>query len=331
MDNPRIVLHIGANKTGTSSIQKMLHDSRDALLAKGWTYTDHFQLHMAHHKLAYSILGNPLWGLKYDWQAELRTVMADPDMRFIFSSELFFRVVSPAKTAQFFPPSETQIILYIRDPLSYMMSWYAQAVQGTNTTCSFSDYLHRFSQPLIEYLRGWEAVYGADNVSVRLFERDQLLGRDSRIDFMQFIDGVEPSDMTLDTGDSNLSISGNLLFFKRMLNNFMTLEDSNEVPITDEFGAYAALKDSFHGKFHATHDDIEIVRHLFDPDLRIFAERGMPFKPMPREVVGHPCPNFDTLDEDFAFIMDIARQTGKEFLRFTDRMPNLRGAVQEAE
>ncbi len=55
--------------------------------------------------------------------------MADPQMRFIFSSELFFRIVSPAATAQFFPPDQTQIILYIRDPLSYMMSWYAQAIR----------------------------------------------------------------------------------------------------------------------------------------------------------------------------------------------------------
>ncbi len=329
MDDPRIVLHIGANKTGTSSIQAMLHGNRDVLLAKGWTYTDHFELHKAHHKLAYSIQGNPTWGLEHDWQSELRDIMADPQMRFIFSSELFFRIVSPATTAQFFPPDQTQIVLYVRDPLSYMMSWYQQAIQGHNWTCSFSDYLYRFSQPLIGFLRGWEEVYGKDNVSVRLFERDQLIGRDSRVDFMQFIDGVEATDMTLETSDSNLSISGNLMFFKRVLNNFMTLEESNQPPITDEFGAYATVKESFNGKFHASRSDVAIVRNLFDPDMLAFAERGMPFKPLPREVAGHPSPNFDTLDEDFALIMDIARQTGKEFLRYTERMPNLRGSLQE--
>lgn len=329
MEHPRIVLHIGANKTGTSSIQKMLYQSREALLARGWTYTDHFELNMAHHKLAYSILGNPVWGLKHDWQSEFRDVMADPQMRFIFSSELFFRVISPARTAEFFPPEETRIVLYIRDPLSYMMSWYAQAVQGTNTTCAFSDYLYRFSQPLIGFLRGWEDVYGKENVSVRLFERDRLTGRDSRVDFLQFIDGVDLADMTLDAGDSNLSISGNLLFFKRVLNNFMTLVESNLPPITDEFGAYAALKDSFHGKFHASRDDVEIVRHLFDADISAFAARGMPFQPLPREVSGHPCPDFETLEEDFEFIMDIARQTGKEFLKYTERMPILRGTLSE--
>lgn len=322
MPDPRIVLHIGANKTGTSSIQKMLFQNREALQAKGWNYTDQFTLHMAHHKLAYSIHGNPLWGLKHDWKSELARLMQDPAERFIFSSELFFRVLDPANVAQYFPPDQTRIVLYVREPLSYMMSWYQQAIQGTNATCTFSDYLFRFSEPQTGFLAKWAKVYGGENVSVRVFDRDQLLGRDSRKDFLQFIDGVEESDITFDADDANLSISGNLLFFKRVLNNFMTLEESNEPPITDEFGAYAALQDSFHGKFAVPEPDVDIARAIFTPDIDAFAEAGVHFREMPTEVAGHLCPNFDTLDKDFATIMDIARMTQKEFLRYTERMPD---------
>lgn len=318
-ESPRFVLHIGANKTGTSSIQKMLCENRATLRGAGWDYPDFHVLHMAHHRLAYSISGHADRGLAPGWEEEFRDLVRATDRRYIFSSELFFRTVDPRAAARYFPPDETRIVLYLRDHLGYMMSWYAQAVQERNLTASFSDFVQIFSQPFMHFLSGWERTYGRDRTVIRLFVRKELVGEDTRIDFLQTLDGVDASRITLAPEDSNLSISGNLLFFKKLLNNYMTFEESFAYPIADEFGAFAAVAESFNGKFHASADEVSMVRRVFAADIANLAERGLRFAPMPDEVRGNRCPNFETLRDDFSLIKRIATQTDKAFLRYAER------------
>lgn len=315
----RIVLHIGSNKTGTSSIQRMLLENRDVLQKSGWDYPDFHLLHMAHHPLAYSIAGHDHRGLAPGWDTALRTVMERSEHRLIFSSELFFRTVDPGAVARYFPPKDTLVVLYLREYLAYMMSWYAQAIQERNLTTSFAEYLQLFSQSFSSYLAGWENVYGTENVVVRVFDRKALQGQDSRVDFVQFLDGVDVSQLNLTTDESNPSISGNLMFFKKILNNYMTLEESLTPPITDEIGAFAAVQDSFCGKFYVSAADADLARRLFAPDIDALAARGLSFPDMPREVNGHAYPGFDTLKADFGLIKDIAVKTDKVFLKYTER------------
>lgn len=322
---PRFVLHIGANKTGTSTIQKMLFQNRPVLQQAGWDYPAFHLLNMAHHKLASSIGGPGTFddhgvdGIDGNWREALVRATADKDMRFVFSSEIFFRTISPERTAQFFPPEDTLVVLYIRDHLGYMMSWYAQAVQERNLIASFDDYVRIFSTPQSSFLQRWENVYGRGSVVVRPYVRDSLLGKDSRIDFLQFLDGVDPAKFHLDVQDSNLSISGNLLFFKRILNNYMRPKESVAVQTVDEIGAFAEVKDSFRGKFWVPPTDVMTVKHVFKEDIEWLAARGLKFSPMPEEVPGHPCPNYDTLKEDIRLIKQIAIETNKGFLQYAAR------------
>ncbi|MEX0311047.1 MAG: hypothetical protein AB3N17_12485 [Tateyamaria sp.] len=315
----RLVLHIGLNKTGTSSIQRMLLENRGVLRQSGWDYPNFHLLHMAHHPLAYSIAGHAQRGLGAGWKNRLNTLMETSEYKLIFSSELFLRTVDPEAVAEYFPPEDTLVVLYLREHLAYMMSWYAQAIQERNLTASFGDYLHLFSQSFSSYVERWENVYGADNMVTRVFDRNALVGRDSRIDFMQFIDGVDVGRLKLPVDDSNLSISGNLMFFKKILNNYMTQEEAMTHPITDEIGAFASVQDTFRGKFQVSRAEAALARKLFGPDLEAMAARGVHFPDMPREVAGHPYPAFDTLQSDFKLIKDIAVRTEKVFLKYAIR------------
>ncbi|MGR3375000.1 MAG: hypothetical protein ACU0D1_19550 [Pseudooceanicola nanhaiensis] len=315
----RFVLHIGANKTGTSSIQRMLFENRAALEEAGWCYPDFELMHMAHHRLAYSIAEDPYFSLGEGWKARFRQAVADRDRRYVISSELFFRVVPPLRVARFFPPEETQVVLYLRDHLSYMMSWYAQAVQERNLTASFSDYVQIFQQPFSGFLHRWENAYGAENIRIRPFLRDQLVGQDSRRDFLEVLDGVDPDHLALGASDSNLTISGNLLFFKKILNNYMTFEEATSPPITDEIGAFAEVAEGFRGRFRAGREETAMVKRVFGGDIRKLAEKGVVFPPMPEEVAGNPVPNLDTLKDDIRLIKRIATETDKVFLRYAAR------------
>lgn len=320
----KFVLHIGANKTGTSSIQNMLARNPEGLAAAGWTYPDFHLLHQAHHKLAYSISGRLGLGIGGDWQAAFAALTADKDQRFIFSSELFFRTVPPARVAQLFPPEQTHVILYLRDHLSYMASWYAQAIQERNLIAGFAEYVQAFPQPLSGYLKAWEDVYGAERITLRNFQRRALFMQDSRLDFIRCLDAVEQdghigNTLTLPDEISNLSISGNLLFFKRILNNYMSLKEASAAPIPDEFGAFAAVKDSFQGKFKIPASDVKLVQKIFADDITALERRGLSLGPVPEEVDGHSVPDYADLHDDVRLIKRIALETNKHFMKYADR------------
>jgi hypothetical protein len=186
---PRFLLHIGANKTGTSSIQRMLATNAPALACAGWVYP-HFHLsHCAHHPLAYALAGHPTRGVPDGWRTAFAQATADPGMAYVISSELFVRNVPPEAAATLFPPDQTRIVLYLREHLSYLASWYAQAVQERNLTASFDDYIRLFPQPFEGFLKRWEAVYGAAAITLRPFRRDAFPGGDIRQDMLAQMGG----------------------------------------------------------------------------------------------------------------------------------------------
>ena len=315
---PRFLLHIGANKTGTSSIQRMLVDNPRALARAGWVYPDFHLSHCAHHRLAYALAGHPTRGLAPGWRGAFAKATADPAQRYVISSELFFRNVPPEAAATLFPPEQTRIVLYLREHLSYLASWYAQAVQERNLTASFDDYIRLFPQPFDTFLRRWEAVYGREAITLRPFRRDAFPQGDIRADVLaqMGVDGVR-----MPAADSNLTISGNLLFFKRLLNHVMSYDEAHSFPIPDEFGAYAELKESFRGRFATGPETSRLVTRIFDRDRAALAARGLDLGPVPERVAGRPCPDPETLQDDVALIARVARETGKAFLPYAQRLP----------
>lgn len=316
---PRFLLHIGANKTGTSSIQRMLVENSTALARAGWVYPEFHLQHCAHHPLAYALAGHPTRGLARGWRGAFSQATADPAKRYVISSELFFRNVPPQAAATLFPPEQTRIVLYLREHLSYLASWYAQAVQERNLTASFDDYIRLFPQPFEAFLKRWEAVYGAEAITLRPFRRDAFAGGDIRHDFLHQMGGI--NNIRMPAADSNLTISGNLLFFKRLLNHVMSYDEAHAYPIPDEFGAYAELTETFRGRFETGPDTAALVAHLFGPDRAALKARGLDLGPVPDRVTGQPCPNLDTLQDEITLIAQVARETDKAFLPYARRLP----------
>ena len=315
----RFLLHIGANKTGTSSIQRMLVENTDALARAGWVYPDFHLQHCAHHALAYALAGHPTRGLATGWRGAFQQAIADPSQRVVISSELFFRNVPPQATAQLFPPGQTRIVLYLREHLGYLASWYAQAVQERNLTASFDDYIRLFPQAFETFLKRWEAVYGREAITLRPFRRDAFPGGDIRADFLAQMGGVD--GIRMPAADSNLTISGNLLFFKRLLNHVMSYDEAHATPIPDEFGAYAELRETFRGRFETGPDTAALVAQTFARDRAALEARNLDLGPVPERVSGQPCPNYDTLQTEITLIAQVAEETGKAFLPYARRLP----------
>lgn len=321
----KFLLHVGLNKTGTSSLQTMLAANRSVLENSGWVYPDFECTYHAHHKLAYALSPQKNLGLKGNWEERLAKLTADDSKRYLFSSELFFRVADPEVVARHFPPDQTRIVVYLRNHLGYMASWYAQAVQSTNITTQFVDYARLHSRPMSYFLSVWDRVYGPDRVTVRVFDRNRLMGGDVRHDFVSLVDGIDPDSIAYPSEENNASISGNLLFFKRLLNNYMTGAEAEAIPLPDEFGAFAATRESFRGRFQISSGEARDVNRLFRKDRTVLAVRGIDLGPETEAVKGHSVPNLDTLDDDVRLIKEIAERTNKKFLVYARRWQDWNG------
>lgn len=222
----RYVLHIGTNKTGTSTLQAYLGTQRDQLLEQGIWYPRIGNFEFAHHDLAEAIkLGGDFARFNVNLDL-LTTAVPDGVHTVLISSENFHTVKDVSAVAALFPPDQTQVVLYLREHISYLSSWYQQDVQAARAriTCTFFEYAQLRGYPFMDLVARWQAVYGK-NLHVGAYDRASLTGGDIVEDFFSVTFKSKPP-FSRKFEDKNPSISGNLLFTKLVLNHLLTLEES---------------------------------------------------------------------------------------------------------
>jgi len=193
-------LHIGSGKTGTSSIQGQLFRNRSNLLKEKVFYPNNAANHIffathfredpttiAFHRKE----GRSTRAQIEDWTRE-QMEMLEADLAAFEGDTLIF-------SSEYFPPTsaegcqkmaaylaefceETKVVCYVRHPLKHAVSAAQQAVKmGFKTLEEAQRDTHFFSPKKI--LPKFAAAFGADNIIVRPFEREQLKGSDSLVDF----------------------------------------------------------------------------------------------------------------------------------------------------
>jgi hypothetical protein len=234
---PKTYLHIGRQKTGTSAIQEFLAANLEQLLSEGF----HFPLNgrprsgvPAHHLLAqYMNLrsrgqdGKISRNLALAFDAFRHELSSNDTLTAIVSSEAL-QGANPKVVAEFFQPGETRIVVYIREQVDYLLSSYSQAIHAKGFRISLPDFAQQFF--LIDYegfLNAWSQVFGQEQLCVRIYDREQLRDQDIVSDFMGVLGfpGLDEFNRTPAGVDVNPSIGGELLEFKRLLNNLDFEED----------------------------------------------------------------------------------------------------------
>jgi hypothetical protein len=203
----RLVLHIGTEKTGTSTIQRFLHSNRDRLLADGWTYPrslgepDQRQLaalcnddafvdaFLRRRGLADSRLRSKARRTWSDAFAKELAGATTPNM-VISSEHLSSRLFTPTemeRVRQFLAPhfDRIDIVVLLRDPLDAALSLVSTQVQTGYTRGSlppppttWGEGNDRSWISVCDHrqtLQRWEAAFPG-SLTVRLFERDGLTG-----------------------------------------------------------------------------------------------------------------------------------------------------------
>jgi hypothetical protein len=309
----RYVLHIGTNKTGTSTLQAYLGTLREELLQRGIWYPRIGNFEYAHHDLAEAIkLGGEFARFNIDPKSIAGEAVPSGVHTVIISSENFHTVRDISAVAALFPPDRTQVVLYLREHISYLSSWYQQDVQAARAliTCSFFEYAQLRGYPFMDLVERWQAVYG-ENLHVGAYDRNKLSGGDIVEDFFSVAFKSGPP-IARRFEDKNPSISGNLLFTKLVLNHLLTVEES--LRIVEELSALATLDKRFTGKISITERDAKRLAHRFGDDRKQLREKfGIGFKPPREGVQANPVPDFDTLHHDIGLLLQTAKDRSFAF------------------
>ena len=308
----RYVLHIGTNKTGTSTLQDYLGTQRPEFQSLGIWYPTIGSFPYAHHDLAYAIKKNDFdaYGISRDVISEESAPPGTTTT--LISSEAFHTIRDVESVAALFPPDRTTVVLYLREHLSYLASWYREAAQARDITCSFFDFAQIFGYSMSEMADRWGAVYGK-NLHVRPYERDKLVNRDIVSDFFATAFNMAPP-IIRDFQDRNPSISGNLLFLKLVLNHLLTPADNKA--IVHELSTLATLEPRFGGKMFVSEQDARRVTHRHAQDRKDLKQRHrIVFTPVREGIAGNRSPEMATLRDDISLMLEISRARSFNFER----------------
>lgn len=246
-----ILLHIGRQKSGTTTLQQALAASRGYLAAHDILYPGAGGNQIAHHRIArfFRAVRKGEAGDAEQYSADLRRLTSEiaeaRERRVLVSSE-GLQNTDPGDVALVFPPERTRIIVYLREQLDFAVSAYCQAIQAQARTDNLRRFVRRTRGDYGAFLERWADAFGRDRLIVRVYDRASLRDGDIVADFFHEVLDLAPPDRPATSG--NPSIGGLLLALKHLINATLdpaVAEDSRTYRL---FSALAASDPAYRRK-----------------------------------------------------------------------------------
>lgn len=189
---PRLILHIGSHKTGTTSLQRFLHDSQAELRRSSILYPDALRPpkeSYGHHELP------RLADLRPDLRGDrFATMLADFEQEFersacetaLLSSETLFPVHHKAQIAEALRADRVEIYVSLRPQHDIASAMYYTHLRGKQLPKSPPEYLPEMAR-YFDYaaiLNDWRTCYPNATFHVRRFEKGQPARSDAIGDFI---------------------------------------------------------------------------------------------------------------------------------------------------
>jgi len=248
------IVHIGAPKTGTTAAQKFFTDAADALRARGVLYPDVCLRGFGHHDLAFLVGGGyPIWATPQprdlaSLAQDLARALRRPEPCVLLSSENFFLQPDPPALKSLLDASEAgrtaHILVHLRRQDHMAISWYNQAVKAQGYAGTFEENA-RDTASLWDYeaqLERWARTFGADQVHVRLYDRQSLVGGDITLDMLAAL-GLEAEGLPRLAAPVNTNLVRDVLEFQRQINR-LPLETEKKRRFHRELIALTAATES---------------------------------------------------------------------------------------
>lgn len=218
----KLYIHIGTGKTGTTSIQSTLYNSREYLRACGVKYADSGRNGINHHALCFNSFAYRTGRLSKEHlksnfdklRQELKVTNCE---RIVVSSEDYPGLDSAevSELINYFSDlAEVHVIVYLRRQDLFLESWYAQIIKAGEIQSEISvlqkelereNFLDYYS--LVE--RWSDKLSSKSHIHVRPFERSSFYNQDIVLDFLNLmgVTNVKPNLLDRDGVDENVALT----------------------------------------------------------------------------------------------------------------------------
>lgn len=228
-----LYIHVGAGKTGTSSIQKFLFLNKSIFYNNNFDLLDNYtskKEEISHHRLA----GGQSRDINsaYNLWKEISKNKAE---KILVSSEFFHSLISEENGIRLcesikslFEDRKIKIIFYIRDHVQWLQSAYNQWVKKDLLSKTFKDFSSSYWKNQPDQILLFSQIFGKENIIVRPYEQIQLFKKNIFSDFCRILDLPLNEKFQLPKGSNNPRLSSDALEYKRIFNSICTKkEDSN--------------------------------------------------------------------------------------------------------
>jgi tetratricopeptide (TPR) repeat protein len=273
-----LYLHIGVPKTGSTSIQQTLFQSREALKRHGFAYFDYSANHsqpirwlvaeprrLAPAVLKQRLSADDLATRRSEVDEALKAFLADSrhPKKIISGEDISALSKSEATDLKNYvngvSPCEIKIIVYVRnfyDFLDSMVQWRVR--QGASLNHVEASLLQGRDAAVPRYktkIQTFIEVFGRDNVDVRAFDSNTFKGKDLLTDFCHALNAPEIYD-DLTKIRANLSVSDDTVRILSKYNELFPLRKGKHYnpERTEKIAAYFDSGDG--AKFRVTNPDL---------------------------------------------------------------------------
>jgi hypothetical protein len=216
---PKLYLHIGMNKNGTSTVQQYLTNNRKELMSQGICYPYMSEINNAHYELSNSFGFGPVSVCKHEHDDLINKIVAEAEGKnVVLSSEYFsLRADNSQLISLLSSHYELIIIVYIRNHYEWIQSLFNQATKTTINPPwekgieAFYKHCKENSNQILSYIELIQQWRGADSLVVRPFNKSYFSEGDLINDFLKVI-GVDKGKIEDNSSEvSNESIPLNFL------------------------------------------------------------------------------------------------------------------------
>lgn len=251
---PTLYLHIGTPKTGTTAIQRFCRNNKRALAEMGCCYpifprkypsvrlarNGHFLYEYGQAaRQSGARAAEEIWRHHMGYVTQL--LRKYPSV--VLSEEFLWLLTGPEYAALWerlrreseAHGFEVRIVAYLRRQDQLLLSWWAQMVKRVSPTDSTIPWSDAVRQPEalipLDYCGALDriaGIFGRESILVRVYDRARFPGENAALDFLDAIGLRQGGGFRVPGGDSNLSVSPNLLDVLREISALPGLHGSTK-------------------------------------------------------------------------------------------------------
>ena len=332
----RVYLHIGTDKTGSTSLQRSLYRNRDWFLRQSiYIPTTGLGRNNGHSDLL-SSKNQESWN---EFADELSAAGSEGYHSAVVSWEgmAAYGRQDIAHLYRYLKGFQIAVVVYLREQADILQTGHLQQVKSNRNSKTITDlefsgnwirnaqrklYLKRSRRNYYLLLRCWETTIPEATFRVRIYDRNQLIGADITLDFLHVLGLSTGADFVPAERIDNPSIDAEAALFIESLQK-KGESAANIARLTDIAESYLR-RNGTRSKYFLSALTVQKIRRLFEPSNRKVARRYLNTN---NELF--PEKKYCWRDEDFATLKKRSLNLAKE-IREVDRIPTLVGVSEGA-